>query len=207
MSVKKLLILTAAGIASLGVTAAFAGGPDVAVADNGVYVDVNLGYAWADWSYVVPGTAAIVWGDNNTGGFTIGGDIGYQWNQYLAAEFGYWYLPTVSFTDTTVGNNLYNYALYLAMKFMAPITDNFDIFFKGGVAYRYASTSGFTAAHPLAVTQTEIVPTFAVGLQYNYTPNWRFNVMYTYIGSANYGLAGSPNVNSLTVGVGYLFTL
>lgn len=216
MSVKKLLVLTAAGIASLGVTAALAGGPDVAPADNGAYVDLNLGYGFQDWqgiaNLIITPTRSRVWGDNSTGGFAGSVDLGYQWNQYLAAEFGYWYLPQASYTNTpaggvAVGGNVSNYALYLAAKFMAPVMDNLDLFFKAGLAYRYANQT--TAAGPLNApannTQTNITPTFSGGIQYNYTPNWRFNVMYTYI-SSNAG-APTPNVHLITAGVGYLFTL
>jgi len=144
MSVKKLLVLTAAGIVSLGMTAALAGGPDVAPADNGVYVDLNLGYAFQDWEgigNILGGVGFVTWGDNAQGGFAGSVDLGYQWNQYLAAEFGYWYLPQANFTVLPGGvgasGSINNYALYLAAKFMAPVMDNLDLFFKAGLAYRY----------------------------------------------------------------------
>jgi len=234
MSVKKLLLLTAAGIASVGMTTlAVAGGPDVAPApaDNGVYIDVNLGYAWHDWQNTLGNfvgniaafegaTGVTNWGSNANGGFAVSPDFGYQFNRFVAIEGGYWYLPQASASGTVttpdgdfpVSGNIDNYALFLVAKFMAPVYENWDLFMKAGLAYRYSSFSGGNANfNNVGIgVFTAIVPTFSGGVQYTYDQNWRFNVMYTYIASNSTGNNASiltPNAHILTAGVGYLFAM
>lgn len=224
MSVKKLLLLGAAGIASLGMTAALAGGPDMAPApDSGVYVGVSAGYAIhdirSDMGSVTPSTA-IAWNDRARGGFSFGADIGYQFNRYVAAEFGYWYLPDARATLTArpgfaflnTATTIKSYALYLAAKVMVPLYDSLDVFMKGGLAYR--NSTGVPALNAIGVGLRTTVPTFesktiepmfAGGLAYHFDENWSVNVQYTYLGSVD--RSQIPAAHIFTGGVEYMFAL
>jgi opacity protein-like surface antigen len=146
MSVKKLLLLAAAGSAVVGATA-FAGGVDstysapmAATAPTSYfYVQGNVGYAstgFAD-SY---GPFAGNWTKGN-GGFTWGVDAGYMWTQNLGLEVGYYMFPKASGTMTAASGipgaatSNDQWALYGAAKFAVPVYPNMDIYGKAGVGY------------------------------------------------------------------------
>ncbi len=204
MSVKKLLLLSAAGLASLAMTSALAGGPEpMPAAENGVYVDVNGGYALVDWAGNFSGSP-VSFGSNKNGGFTFGADLGYQWNRYLAAEVAWYYLPRVRFSDSrnNINGRITSWYAYAAIKLMAPVSENWKLFFKGGVALRYlrAKENGFSDS------TSPVRPMFAAGIQWEFVQNWTANFQYIYLPSIN-NAGPAPAVNSFTLGIGYLFAL
>lgn len=245
MSVKKYLGLTAAGLASIvAASTAVAGGPDLMAAPapdySGFYVDVDLGYGESDWTNFAggvmnptgraasPGTVS-----NGQGGFAWGGDIGYQFNQYFGFEVGAYDLEDV---DGTVGLGVSNNAaimappapssgnvqvqswvLYVAGKLSVPIFENFDIFGKVGIAFRWLDYSGpgvnGPTAGPLAAVffinnQHYATWLAGVGLQYWITPEWSVNVQYLHIPGyykAQEISQQAPKVDLFLGGAGYKF--
>jgi len=178
MSLKKILMISAAGIAALGLQAAIAGGPDTFVAHApvdtgaGIYVEGNIGYVYRPWKHtdtVADGLSDLTHDTDNTfklsthratGGFAAGGDIGYQFNHYLGAEIGGYYLPQykvdfsgkeslpfdirpyedihgqVNFNES-LNYKVTSWLAYGAAKLTVPVYQNFSVFGKIGVGYTH----------------------------------------------------------------------
>lgn len=217
MSVKKLLVLSAAAFAAMGATAVLAGGPDHMAMpsepafQNSVYVEGHLGYAQSNWndfnSNNVIGTA----GTSSTsvysptkhgkGGFTGGADLGYTITQHIAVEGGWFYVPQVNAqgngsASAPVNLNSANTATvkswfaYTAAKLSVPVMDNLDLFGKVGVAYRSLSYTRSNANATLAAVTGKghyWAPVFGAGIQYNWA-SWILGAQYMY-------LPGNTNVN------------
>lgn len=225
MSVKKI-ILTAGVIASaVGASAAMAGGPDnVAMPvtpafQPNVYVEVHAGYADANWNRFrgIYNTAAL--GHDPRGGFTFGGDIGYQFMRNLGVEVGAFYLPRVSGTTgatpvgTTipagVGNRTTSWFAYAAGKLTVPVYDNLDVYGKLGAAYRRLDNNG--AGVPNNGYWT---PVFGAGIEYMATQN--VSVSAQYMRLPGYAAAATSNARAVrrspaadlyTLAVGYKFAV
>lgn len=207
MSVKKLLLLGAAGIASVAVSsAALAGGPDVAPAPSyqAVYVEGNVGYAFQNWA----GIAGAVVTSNRRGGFTGGVDVGYQWSRYLAAELGWFWLPRARFGGIAGAPRVTSWFAYLAAKMMVPLpwVDNLDLFMKAGISWHRLSARlvGLAAT---AGTLNLWRPVFAVGLQYTFYQNWMANAQFMFVPGAVSFVNPVPHAYLLTVGLGYKFAI
>jgi hypothetical protein len=104
MSIKKLLILSAAGLAAVTSAAAFAGGPDdmgpQSLFAPAIYVDVHGGWSFYNWNQVVGANTGTIFamqqGMTNSQGGAIGGlDVGFQIFKNIAVEVGGMYLPRV----------------------------------------------------------------------------------------------------------------
>lgn len=222
MSVKKSLILGAvAGVASLGLAAsAFAGGPDyyTPATDNGVYIDVNGGYNYSNYAGE-DGLDALT--SNSHGAFTVGADLGYQFNRYLALELGWYWLGTANVAPegTPAININSNWAAYLGPKLMVPLfaMSNVDVFVKAGVAYRTynlnVTSNEEESVFNIGANTTfhKWSPMFALGGEYHFDQNWRFNAQYTRFveGTFNSSAGNLYTVSSnlFTIGLGYLFTM
>ena len=226
MSVKKLLLLSVASIAALGSTAALAGGPDnvALAAENGMYVEGAMGYDISNWINASNLTNGVVAIKNRNGGFTAGVDLGYQWNENWAVEFGWYYLPTIRLqtnTTSTLGagldGNVNQWAAYGALKMMVPFgfIPGMDLFFKTGAGYQYLRASGAaTSVSPF--TMFKWSPYFGFGGQYDFGTNFIINAQYQRfaggrflgdISGSNVNGNGVPSSNLFTLGVGYLFAI
>lgn len=208
MSVKKLLLLCAAGLASAATIDAYAGGPDVAPAPSyapsyeGIYIQGDLGYALSRWDEVVGYSAS------DSGSFTAGGAVGYQFTRYLAAEFGGFWIDRVRVaTPVTLGRvRVTDWFLYLAGKLMAPLpwVDNLDVFFKAGGAYREVDPRGGPRVELWR-------PVFGGGLMYWVNENWYVKGQYLYVpGNSRFVSifsSGVPALHLFTAGIGYKFAI
>lgn len=224
MSVKKILILSAAVAAAMGATAALAGGPEyVPGYQPHVYVEGNVGYAWIDWRNFA--FTPFLFGfnnnnnNNNQGGFAGGGDIGYMFTRNLGLEVGAYYLPRVNGNDFFFGNPLTvnNWFGYIGGRISVPIYQNIDLFGKVGAAWRSLNWTGAGAGALGLGNSTYWAPMFAVGGKYQINDNWSVNVMYTRVAgnntfSGNNNVFGvnsrlAPPVNMVTGGIGYEFAV
>lgn len=225
MSVKKLLILTAAGIASVGATAVMAGGPDMmappAPVESYFYVEGNIGYAFQNYSYQADNDSGLPLlfpvtgvqgpqGNGVTGGLVYGADFGYMFNQYIGLELGWTYLPrfngvpVTSGAIPTLGLSLRNAgAAWFVSKLVAPLTESFNAFFKAGVSYKYGSLV-FNQFQPAAVPSLPSVhieewrPVFGAGVAYNFAEDWMASLSWMHImGGRSY----SPRSTSRYVSV------
>ena len=175
MSVKKLLILGAAGLAAIGATAILAGGPDHMAMpvepsfQNSVYLDVDLGYAQSNWnifnsSRLIGTSASSLYYPTSAGkgGFSVGADLGYNITRHIAVEGAWYYLPEVAAAVTATGRaspfsvaagntiDAHSWVAYTAAKLSVPVADNVDLYGKVGVGYR-GLTYSFTPGTPAVV--------------------------------------------------------
>jgi opacity protein-like surface antigen len=217
MSVKKLLVLTAASFAAIGATAAMAGGPDHMAMpsepafQNSIYLDGHVGYTQSNWSSFnsnnvmgARGTSLFAPGTNGKGGVTGGADIGYNITQHIAAEAGWFYIPqvkgnglgsatTAALTNyqqatTTVGK-VDSWFAYMAAKLSVPVMENFDLFGKVGVAYRGLTYSPNTLSGVTGHGHYW-APVFGAGLQYTFAQAWMLGAQYMHLpgnSEVNYG--------------------
>lgn len=233
MSIKKMLVLAAAGLSATVATAAMAGGPEVAYAPSyaGLYIEGNVGYAYRPWQNNVTTTygAANLLGflsstSNINGGFTGGADLGYQFNQFFSIEGGWYYLPKASATSpgvistspltvAIVANNITGGIAYAAVKGTAPVYENLYIFGKLGAAYTYNHASvDFVSSNVAGFTSNSNYwnPLLAAGIQYYFTPNWSVNAQYTYVPGYDSSSANrfiTPAAQLITAGIGYKFLM
>ena len=180
MSVKKLLILSAAGLASTAMaSAAFAGGPDHG-SSAGFYFGANAGYARTEYATTLPDSTAL--DKHPFGGMTAGVNLGYQFNNTWSAEYGWNYLPTASGTvDSVASSKIKSWAMYLAAKASVPmpLLRNTDFFMKAGLGLRRlrfsTQTSGTGNAHAKRWS-----PVFGIGSSHDFHQNLRFTTSYMY---------------------------
>ena len=236
MSVKKLITLAAASIASIGVTSAVvAGGPNYVPAPSyaGVYVEGNMGYGYHPWQSditTVPGIlknfALISSSSRGDGGFIFGDSLGYQFNQHFTLEGGWFYLPKAKFTTVypeafTIKSGI----AYAAFKVIAPVYENTYVFGKLGVSYTYnqsrhialESSEITNVVNDVSVNVNNVTsrsnywnPLFTAGVQYYFTPNWTVNAQYAFVPGYRSMSSNSfvtPVTHLFTVGVGYKFLI
>ena len=223
MSVKKLLVLTAAGIASVAASAAFAGGPDVMAPpapawQPNIWLEGDIGYARTDWRRQAVNPFVLAGLRNGRGGFTYGFDIGYMFYKYLGVEFGWFSLPRVRGTasgnnpwDAATGLRLTSWFFYLALKISVPLFDNVNAFGKIGGVYRALRWRGTVGGLSTRFNRNYWNVYLAVGIQYHFDPNWSVKVTYIHIPRRFTPIGAStrnaPNVNMYTAGLAYHFAV
>lgn len=228
MSVKKLLLLTAAGIASVGATA-FAGGPDqmpAPVFQPNIYVEGNLGYVRSNWSltpvavnpFANNAGTVVTTGGNGTGGFTFGFALGYNFIKHFSGELGWDWIPQANGTGRILpvannGLNVSSWVIYLAGKLDVPVMDNVDLFGKLGAAYRSLSWGG-AGATGVALNPSGNTgywsPMFGAGLQYSWNDNFYILAQWKHIMSNINNASVSqraPQADFFTLGLGYRFAV
>jgi len=211
MSVKKLLVLTAAAVAAIGATAVLAGGsdhmamPSEPAFQNSIYLDGHFGGALSNWKTFnsnnvlgASGSSLYAPNKNSKGGLTGGFDLGYNITQHIAVEGGWFYIPQVkgAGTGSTVGgltrtsamtSKVDSWMAYGAAKLSVPVMENVDLFGKIGVAYRSLKYSG-VSINGVTGNGHYWAPLVATGLQYNWG-SWALGGQYAY-------LPGNSEVNS-----------
>lgn len=236
MSVKKILLLGAAGVAAVSMSAAMAGGmthePTAPMADSGYYVEGHLGYARQNYfdneNWRSAGTNYATGSNNNSnvrGGFAAGLDAGYKINRHFGVELGWFHLPDVNLAanNSVAAAYLKSWVLYLAGKYMMPLPwmNSTDVFFKLGAAYRKATIpagpqAATTGYNTTSGSSTFVRPMFATGLDYSFSDTWSGIIQYAYfmgarnsfpIRTANSGALGTVAANVFTLGLGYKFTV
>ncbi|MCG9547798.1 outer membrane beta-barrel protein [Vibrio harveyi] len=147
---------------ALAVATVLAGGvmSNVALADT--YIGGKLGYnALNDACHL----DAPCDGDS----FAAGMHLGYNFNEYVAAEYGVDYLGNFTANFNKAGKNTVDgdlWALTLAPKFNLPLTDSWNLFAKVGAAYMMAGD------------EKDFVPTGSLGAEYQINYNWSLRAEY-----------------------------
>lgn len=231
MSVSKFLMAGAVTAASLFAISTQAGGIDVSsdnmpvapVVDNGYYFEGHVGYAYQNYhdssTWVRNTSVGDNTDDNRKGGFSGGLAMGYKINNHVAVELGWFQFPSVNTNASGVGKAwMQSWALYLAGKYIIPLSSCMDGFFKVGVAYRNVDIpASATIASTITDRKSEYVrPMFAVGMAYNLSVNFAALLQYAYFMGANNsfqlttsgaGALGTVAANVATVGLAYKFTV
>jgi hypothetical protein len=219
MSVKRNLIIAAA--AAFGVSAAYAGGPDMmaAPAASGFtpnfYAELGLGYADTQYDQfqINSATSSPITTTNTTnpnGGLSYGGDFGYQFMPHLAVELGGGYLPEYKFDGGsyggTTGNSVSSWYAYGAGRIDTMIKDKINVFAKAGVSYRGGS---FTVAGT-DYDDYYWGPIFGAGVSYDVRDNIYVSAEYNHLGgssdTADQNIT-APDVNIYMGKVGYKFNV
>ena len=207
--------------------AAFASGPapeasPVPPQRSGVYVDLSAGYAAIDWGNFKLGpfngynTFGGSVNDNDTGGFTFGFDVGYQINNLLGLEVGWYYLPTVE-GNSNIATSLPSLTLdswlaYLALKVMVPFSNRFGLFLKTGLGYRSSDCRGSaTSFFGFGTSNTDYFSgVFGGGFQYYFNDKLSVSAQYLYMLDKKSGDTiprFAPSANIITASVGYIFSV
>lgn len=218
MSVKKLLILSAAGLATTAMaSAAFAGGPDHG-SSAGFYLGANAGYARVEYEPVLVGTTTNLT-DHPYGGMTAGLNLGYQFNNTWSAEYGWSYLPTARGVINSIQTSqVKSWAMYVAGKATVamPFVHNTDFFMKAGLGLRRLKFSTKTAGTNDASAK-RWSPVFGLGGSHAFHQNLRLTTSYMYYPGGAFienpkdnGFFSShdnhyPSANVFTVGLEYKF--
>lgn len=101
--------------------------------------------------------------------FAAGMHLGYNFNEYVAAEYGVDYLGNFTANFNKAGKNTVDgdlWALTLAPKFNLPLTDSWNLFAKVGAAYMMAGD------------EKDFVPTGSLGAEYQINYNWSLRAEY-----------------------------
>jgi hypothetical protein len=173
---------------------------------NGVYIQGDLGYAKTNWQNNFPN---LPFTNNINGAFDFGGALGYQWTTYLAAEVGGFFVsPSRFLLPDQSHRGLRSWAVDAAGKLMAPFPHciNLKAFFKAGIVYRD------TGIRRIQRFSGDFRPMFALGTQYDFTPNWYVEAQWAHLGEgavitvSNVSPNYIPAFNIFTFGAGYKFT-
>jgi outer membrane immunogenic protein len=204
----KKMLLGTLGLIALGMTPALAA--DLAAAPytkapppmvqalynwSGFYIGVNGGWAETNdrRSFPFPGGPDILFGDYDTNGGTVGGQVGYRW------QTGFWVFgleaqgnwadisgSTTNLTDVlglaTVRSKMDAFGLFTGQIGLA--WNNVLFYARGGAAVTDRNYSFFGAGNVLASStgyETQWSPTVGAGIEYAFARNWSIGVEYNHI--------------------------
>ncbi len=156
--------------------------------------------------------------ENGKGSRTLGGMVGYQWNQYFAAEVSAIWMPRMVYqvprgyaipAQNTIVES--TWIGYVAFKFSFPIVKGLYATSKFGAASINEDTRfSFLPVRGLVARGSYWTPTFAVGLQYYFSWSWYANLQYMHANGFQERTTGgafqkapSPHYDMFTLGVGY----
>jgi len=225
MSMKKLLILAAAGLVSSAALAGGVGSYNAAApalhSYTGIYIEGLAGYATTYYKDLIGTNVAADSWSHGTGNWAFGADVGYQWNKYFAAELGGVYILKSTYNDANANDATFKpWVAYLAGKVSVPVVNNVSVFGKLGLAYlkqRVGEYNGNTTLGSVANVNlgnsTHWGPMFGVGVAYHWTKALYLNAQYLrFTGKVVNGGNGTntmstyiPNPNVFLLGVGYKF--
>ncbi len=217
MSIKKLLILSAAGLAAVTSAAAFAGGPDQmeeSLFTPAIYADLHGGYSFYNWNQEILGNTGVVWFtpqglENSMGGAIGGADVGFQIFKNVAVEVGGFYLPrlkgtandAVDVTNPTActgstsadgscaQGEQWNWVAYAAGRFDVPMpyVQGLNMFAKLGGAWRGMSNQDMTPPGNAGM-HSYVTVIFGAGFDYDIMQTgFRVGVQWLHIPGHNAG--------------------
>lgn len=200
---KKLLISILSVVAFTAATASIAATSAQDVnKTKGFYVAGALGYGQGESIGKIPTTTGFtVKSDKN--GFSFLAALGYRFNNYVAVEGGYIFLPGYKLTVTRTSDNqkadanLYPGLVYVAVKGIMPIGKAFDMFVKAGGGYGFISNS----TNNVSVSSHDFIPLVGAGATYHFTPKLAVDAQVIYVIDRD----GFPSSTTGLVGLVYNF--
>jgi len=224
---KNLFILSVLGVVSsaalaAGATTKYNTAPAPALtSDTGVYIEGLVGYNRYvfDSALGTPDTVAATNWHNGSGNWTLGADIGYQFQRYLSAELGgiYTFYGALEPQDKSPGApgslKLQPSYAYLAGKFSMPVYNNFSVFAKLGAGYQkiYITTNGAEFLGSGVTSESNWGPMLGAGIAYNFTPAFYVSGEWLYftnsVGLGPNGSISTKTPNIFLLGVGYKFAM
>ena len=206
MSVKTNLLIAAAAV--LGVSSAYAGGPEMMAAPAApsftpyFYGELGLGYAQTNYSDFA--NVNFTGTDNANGGLSYAGDFGYEFMPHLAVELGGGYLPEWT-VDADNAKHSSWYAYGAGRIDTNVVNDKVNVYAKAGVAYRSVTSSADGADDK---DLSYWAPIFGAGVSYDVRDNIYVALEMNYIGNNNDGSADGgpqPSASIYMAKVGYKF--
>lgn len=203
------------GVIVLGISSlAFASGdkftppPKAKTFTPGIYVGIQGGYSLADWNSIV--NENTPYQVKNYNDFGIRGYLGFDWLKNLAIEAGYTQLfnkpkltntftnPVTTYQPSTFGT----YAIDLALKLKAPITDDFGLYAKVGGDY-LSTDAGIDGKD-----QSGFNALFGLGATYYFTPQVAVDFSWTrYNGVPDLSKKYLPTYDLFAAGISYKFNI
>jgi OmpA-OmpF porin, OOP family len=166
-----------------------------------------LGQIGSGNTHAEAGNAAAISVDNRVV-FTGRLAGGYQFNQNLALEIGYTRFSDVKFLGVggILGQDvsLQEKALDFLMKPIFPLSTNFNVYAKLGLAYVKANGSAFSNGVNYLNYSDCWDPTLGLGLSYDITPNVLLDLAWMRLQSAG-GNNSIPSADFYSVGLAYYF--
>lgn len=133
---------------------------------------------------------------------------GYQFNQNVAFEIGYTQFSDVNFSGVAGINNqnvsLGEEAVDFIAKPMLPLSNNFNIFARVGLAYFKANGSSLVNGHSYLGYSDSWDPSFGLGLGYDLTPFIPIELAWTRIQNIG-GNNTTPSTDFFSLGLAYYF--
>jgi OOP family OmpA-OmpF porin len=133
---------------------------------------------------------------------------GYQFNQNLAVEIGYLRFSAVDFNGVggVLGQDisLKESALDFMAKPILPLSVNFNVYAKLGLAYVKANGSAFVNGITYLNYSEGWDPALGLGLSYDITPNLLLDLAWTRLQSVG-GNNAIPSADFYSVGLAYYF--
>lgn len=230
---KQITKLCVVGLAASCASFALAGGPgdfSQAAPQTSMYVAVNGGMANVKFESLLKAPVLGLLPTNSKytrGDWTgvFGGNLGYNVNKNLAAEFGgYYFMSSKGVPDSGSYNGTKSikaqpWALYGALKLSySPMTD-VTLFTKAGLGYYAVKYKADPAQPGTTMKGNNFGPMFAVGMAYDFSSmlhGLSANVTYTrlagdddFAGTNSDGTQTdfSPSPNLITVGLAYTFPM
>ncbi|BBM66234.1 membrane protein [Vibrio alfacsensis] len=172
---------------ALAVAAVVAGLSNVAVADT--YMGGKLGYNALN-------DACHLNAPCDDDSFAASMHLGYNFNEYVAAEYGVDYLGSFKANFDKAGKNTVDgdlWAITLAPKFNLPVTDSFNLFAKAGAAYMMAGD------------EKDFVPTGSLGAEYKVNYNLSLRAEYQRFENMSDNVISDMDANYFGLGFNYKF--
>jgi opacity protein-like surface antigen len=133
---------------------------------------------------------------------------GYQFNQNVAFEMGYTQFSDVNFSGVAGVNNqnvsLGEKAVDFTAKPMLPLSNNFNIFARLGLAYFKANGSSLVNNRSYLGYSDSWDPSFGLGLSYDLTPFIPLELAWTRIQNVG-GNNTTPSTDFFSLGLAYYF--
>jgi outer membrane immunogenic protein len=194
---------------------------------TGFYIGANIGAAWAHGDFFT--STGHTFDNNSEARFIGGGQIGYNW------QFDRWVIGIEGTADGIAGNGRHSRDVFIDGRrfnafadatFLATAAgrlgwaaDNWLFYGKGGGAWvgfdrRVDCVDGLCAGTFVSDSRTRFGWLAGGGIEWAFDRNWTAKVEYNFIGLEDHDIGTAwgfdtrfrnPNVQTVTVGVNYLF--
>ncbi|MDF7670483.1 porin OmpA [Orbaceae bacterium ESL0721] len=195
---KKTTLAIAIAAASLTTSVA----AHAAYEDNTFYTGAKIG-----WSKYVDVKTEKVANTNDTSRDSVAGGafLGFQANQYLAAELAYDWLGTLKYkSDVARDSKLTVQGVSLTGKLSYPlsfISDDLDIYARAGAFVRIAKWKDPSAGKDH--TDTGVSPVYALGLDYRFDEDFTTRLEYQWVNHIGSDAPVNPDNGLLSLGITY----
>lgn len=141
--------------------------------------------------------------------FMVGGEVGYEFMNHLAAEFGGSWINPVKLNTATGDARLNTWLGYLAARLSAPVINHINLFMKAGLGFQYQQSRVIFSdnAKALGADRSAWMPVFAVGARYDVNHRWQTSIQYMrFASNFHHNSDGSSKPGDRTITEAAFFT-